>query len=60
MEVHLEGPAPLMYTLGIEPRAFRMRGGCDTTTPCALEWRCTLRASMFARDACIGNSQALT
>ena len=24
-------------TLGIEPRAFRMRSGCDTTTPCALE-----------------------
>ena len=26
-----------MDTLGIEPRAFRMRSGCDTTTPCALE-----------------------
>ena len=25
-----------MDTLGIEPRAFRMRTGCDTTTPCAL------------------------
>ena len=49
-----------MDTLGIEPRAFRMRSGCDTTTPCALEWRCTLRVTMFARDACIGNSQALT
>ena len=24
-----------MDTLGFEPRAFRMRGGCDTTTPCA-------------------------
>ena len=24
-----------MDTLGIESRAFRMRGGCDTTTPCA-------------------------
>ena len=22
-------------TLGFEPRAFRMRSGCDTTTPCA-------------------------
>ena len=22
-------------TLGVEPRAFRMRSGCDTTTPCA-------------------------
>jgi hypothetical protein len=21
--------------LGFEPRAFRMRSGCDTTTPCA-------------------------
>ena len=26
-----------MDTLGIEPRAFRMRIGCDTTTPCAPE-----------------------
>ena len=25
-----------MDTLGIEPRAFRMRSGCDTATPCAL------------------------
>ena len=24
-----------MDTLGIEPEAFRMRSGCDTTTPCA-------------------------
>ena len=24
-----------MDTLGIEPKAFRMRSGCDTTTPCA-------------------------
>ena len=24
-----------MDTLGIEPRAFRMRSGCDTITPCA-------------------------
>ena len=24
-----------MDTLGIEPRAFRMQSGCDTTTPCA-------------------------
>ena len=24
-------------TLGFEPRAFRMRSGCDATTPCALE-----------------------
>ena len=23
-----------MDTLGIEPRAFRMQSGCDTTTPC--------------------------
>ena len=28
-----------MDTLGFEPRAFRMRSGCDTTTPCAhLHW----------------------
>ena len=26
-----------MDILGFEPRAFRMRSGCDTTTPCALE-----------------------
>ena len=26
-----------MDTLGFEPRAFCMRSGCDTTTPCALE-----------------------
>ena len=26
---------PLMDTLGFEPRAFRMRSGCDATTPCA-------------------------
>ena len=26
-----------MDTLGFEPRAFRMRSGCDTTTPRALE-----------------------
>ena len=26
-------------TLGFEPRAFRMRSGCDTTTPCAPEIR---------------------
>ena len=25
----------LLDTLGIEPRAFRMRSGCDTITPCA-------------------------
>ena len=28
--------AHILDTLGIEPRAFRMRSGCDTTTPCAL------------------------
>ena len=32
----LEGLQPL-DTLGFEPRAFRMRSGCGTTTPCALE-----------------------
>ena len=25
----------MVQVLGIEPRAFRMRSGCDTTTPCA-------------------------
>ena len=29
------GLASEMDTLGIEPRAFRMQSGCDTTTPCA-------------------------
>ena len=33
-----------MDTLGFEPRAFRMRSGCDTTTPCALERRSMLAA----------------
>ena len=28
-------PFRIMDTLGFEPRAFRMRSGCDTTTPCA-------------------------
>ena len=39
-------------TLGFEPRAFRMRSGCDTTTPCALEFhanRCLFRISREAR-----------
>jgi hypothetical protein len=30
-----------MDTLGFEPRAFRMRSGCDTTTPCALACGCS-------------------
>ena len=29
------GETQMMDTLGIEPRAFRMRSGCDTATPCA-------------------------
>ena len=29
------GAGEIMDTLGFEPRAFRMRSGCDTTTPCA-------------------------
>ena len=43
----VEGLEPL-DTLGFEPRAFRMRSGCDTTTPCALEWHaktCRYRTS---------------
>ena len=46
----LDGLQPL-DTLGFEPRAFRMRSGCDTTTPCALEWhghRCHFRTSLGA------------
>ena len=30
-----------MDTLGFEPRAFRMRSGCDATTPCALDLQYT-------------------
>jgi hypothetical protein len=33
---YLDGAREKMDTLGFEPRAFRMRSGCDTTTPCAL------------------------
>ena len=36
-----------MDTLGIEPRAFRMRSGCDTTTPCAQH---SQLACMLARE----------
>jgi hypothetical protein len=42
----------IMDTLGFEHRAFRMRSGCDTTTPCA-------PLSFFkaaARSACIGHA----
>ena len=36
-----------MDTLGFEPRAFRMRSGCDTTTPCALkDFRSPTKAAM--------------
>ena len=41
-------------TLGFEPRAFRMRSGCDTTTPCALECsanRCHFPTSQKASGA---------
>ena len=41
MLLRLDAPAICdiknMDTLGFEPRAFRMRNGCDATTPCALE-----------------------
>ena len=30
-----------MDTLGFEPRAFRMRSGCDATTPCTHNDVCT-------------------
>ena len=30
------GSQACLDTLGIEPKAFRMQSGCDTTTPCAL------------------------
>ena len=40
-----------MDTLGFEPRAFRMRSGCDTTTPCALEVDTLVKASGFCTGA---------
>ena len=49
----LDGLQPL-DTLGFEPRAFRMRSGCDTTTPCALEQhahRCHSLSSQGANGA---------
>ena len=39
-----------MDTLGFEPRAFRMRSGCDTTTPCALDHS---GANVFDEVLCI-------
>ena len=54
-----------MDTLGFEPRAFRMRSGCDTTTPCAPERsgrqalrRCVLHACK-AHTALRGHSGEL-
>ena len=38
-----------MDTLGFEPRAFRMRSGCDTTTPCA-QWSWRLKSSLIATE----------
>ena len=43
-----------MDTLGFEPRAFRMRSGCDTTTPCAQltsTWSCG-HTTQTAQDRC--------
>ena len=37
----------------LQPRAFRMRSGCDTTAPCALEWRCTLRVLLHSSTLAI-------
>ena len=34
-KISFQGKA--MDALGFEPRAFRMRSGCDATTPCALD-----------------------
>ena len=52
-----------MDTLGFEPRAFRMRSGCDTTTPCALCWAGLLYASMgstIGQRERINYSQSIT
>ena len=52
-----------MDPLGFEPRAFRMRSGCDTTTPCARTQKQTTRIStpfgqhvaiLIHRTACTG------
>ena len=37
-----------MDTLGFQPRAFRMRSGCDATTPCALE--CILKFYAYLKN----------
>ena len=42
------------WTLGFEPRAFRMRSGCGTTTPCAQltsTWSCG-HTTQTAQDRC--------
>ena len=38
-----------MDTLGFEPRAFRMRSGCDATTPCA-PWEQRAQQSVMRRQ----------
>ena len=40
-----------MDTLGFEPRAFRMRSGCDTTTPCA-QYEFAAAFAKLARSLC--------
>ena len=52
--LHKERCRHCVDTLGIEPRAFRMQSGCDTTTPCAhmrVKSRCVRghRKSAFRR-----------
>ena len=37
-------------TLGIEPRAFRMQSGCDTTTPCALCSSCNQAEHVLRKE----------
>ena len=45
-----------MDTLGFEPRAFRMRSGCDATTPCALE--CILKFYAYIKKYIVNPARA--
>ena len=42
-----------MDTLGFEPRAFRMRSGCDATTPCAHTYEAAKQRYAVGRRAAI-------
>ena len=49
------GTMPKLDQLGFEPRAFRMRSGCDTTTPLAqLQYQSNLIISIETTAALAG------